>query len=340
MKQYYIVFLAIICIVTLLAGCSSNGISNSTSDSTDDEMPTVRVAYMPDIHGAAPLVIGEEKGYFEDAGIKVKPVKFNDGPTEFQAMVSGDIDIAYIGPGATYLAAKGQGNIITIDSLNTGDMVLAKKESGIKDFKDLKGKKVGVPEGTSGDMILTLGLSEAGMDKNDIDAVNMDVSNEVSAFISDKIDAAAIWNPYSNEIEKEVEKSNITKLADGSDFGPEYTFPQSWVASPEFMEEHDDETEKFLEAWTKANDYRKEHTDEAVEMTADSIDVPEDSLESMVETTEFLSSDEINQHFEDGDVSTWYENLQNLFVKTEQMDKAVDPDKFVKGDILNKVLKE
>src|SRR5699024_8679321 len=144
------------------------GITGCYSD--DNENPTVNVAYMDDIHGATTLIIGEEKGYFEEAGINVNAIEFDDGPTEFEAMVSGDVDIAYIGPGATYLAAKGQGSIITIDSLNTGDMVLATEESGIESFEDLEGKDVGVPEGTSGEMVYSLGLQQAGVDPDDVDA--------------------------------------------------------------------------------------------------------------------------------------------------------------------------
>jgi len=313
------------------------GITGCSSD--DNENPTVNVAYMPDIHGATPLIIGEEKGYFEEAGINVNAIEFDDGPTEFEAMVSGDVDIAYIGPGATYLAAKGQGSIITIDSLNTGDMVLATEESGIESFEDLEGKDVGVPEGTSGEMVYSLGLQQAGVDPDDVDAVNMDVSNGVSAFVSDSVDAVATWAPYTNEIEKEVGESGMTKLADGGDFAPEYTFPQSWVASPEFLEENEEEAVKFLEAWTEANDFRKDNMDEAIEMTAEEIDVPEDSLETMVDTTEFLSSEDILKHYDDGDVNEWYENLQNLFVDTGQMDETTDTEDFVKSKPLEEALK-
>lgn len=138
------------------------------------------------MHGATPIVIGEEKGFFEEAGIKVNAVKFLSGPPEFQAMASGDIDIAYIGPGATFLAAQGQGKIITVDSLNTGDAVLTRADSGIDSWADLKGKTVGVPKGTSGEMILNLGLKSASLKPEDVNIMNMDVAGAVSAFVSKK----------------------------------------------------------------------------------------------------------------------------------------------------------
>src|SRR5699024_12833070 len=84
------------------------GITGCSSD--DNENPTVNVAYMPDIHGATPLIIGEEKGYFEEAGINVNAIEVDDGPTEFEEMVSGDVDIAYIGTVSNYLVVKEQGS--------------------------------------------------------------------------------------------------------------------------------------------------------------------------------------------------------------------------------------
>src|SRR5699024_12024749 len=83
------------------------GITGCSSD--DNENPTVNVAYMPDIHGATPLIIGEEKGYFEEAGINVNAIEFDDGPTEFEEMVYDDVEIEYIGPVATYMSYNCQG---------------------------------------------------------------------------------------------------------------------------------------------------------------------------------------------------------------------------------------
>ncbi|WP_052353753.1 ABC transporter substrate-binding protein [Neobacillus jeddahensis] len=342
-KSLYLMFL--LAMILLISACSSStsSESNSSGEKKSDEkkeIPTINIAYMPDVHGATPLVIAEKKGYFEDAGIKVNLVKFNSGPPEFQAMVAGDIDIAYIGPGATFLAAQGQGNIIAIDSLNTGDMLLASKKSGIKDVKDLVGKTVGVPKGTSGEMVLNLALEAAKVDPSKVNIVNMEVAGAVSAFIANQVDAVAIWSPFTAEIEKQVGKENFVKLADNTDFFPEYVFPQSWVASPKYLKEHKDGVEKFLEAWTKANDYRKENIEEAVKLTAEFTGIDETTLASQVNTTEFLSSDEIKEKFEDGTAITWFENLQKLFVQNGKMDKVVDGEKFISPEPFYEALKK
>jgi NitT/TauT family transport system substrate-binding protein len=344
-KNKSLLFVFLLAISMLISACSSStsGEGDSSGEKNSDknkEIPTINVAYMPDVHGATPLVIAEKKGYFEDAGIKVNLVKFNSGPPEFQAMVSGDIDIAYIGPGATFLAAQGQGNIIAIDSLNTGDMLLASKKSGVKDVKDLVGKTVGVPKGTSGEMVLNLALEAAKVDPSKVNIINMEVAGAVSAFIANKVDAVAIWSPFTAEIEKQVGAENFVKLADNTDFFPDYVFPQSWVASPKYLKEHKDGVEKFLQAWTKANDYRKDNIEEAVKLTAEFTGIDEASLSAQVDTTEFLSSEEIKEKFKDGTAITWFENLQKLFVQNGKMTKIVDGEKFISPESFYEALKK
>lgn len=311
----------------------------NTPSSQQVKIDEVRVGYIPDLNGAAPIVLGEEKGFFKDAGLKVSPVKFLSGPPEFQAMAAGDIDIAYIGPGATFLAAQGKGNIIAVASLSTSDKVLATKKSGIKEWKDLKGKTVGVPKGTSGEMILNLGLEKGGLKPADVNIVSMDVAGAVSSFVANKVDAVAIWSPYTSEIEKQVGKENMTVLGDNKTFFPDYVFPASWVVSPAFLKDKPEVVEKFLKAWIKTNDYKMANSDETIKLTAKYTQVPEDSLKDQLAGMEWIESKKIAQYLKDGTAKKWYENLQKLFVATEKMTEVVPAEKFLSPDPFQNALK-
>ncbi|GIP35527.1 ABC transporter substrate-binding protein [Paenibacillus sp. J2TS4] len=317
-----------------LAACSSGGDGNTTAPTpqepaTGGKMPTINVAYMPDMNGATPIVVGEEKGFFKEAGINVNAVKFLSGPPEFQAMASGDIDIAYIGPGATFLAAQGKGHIINIVSLGKSDMVFATKKSGIQEWKDLKGKTVGVPKGTSGEMVLNLGLEKAGLKPEDVNIINMDVAGAVSAYVANKVDAVAIWSPYTLEIEKQVGKENMVKLGDNSDFFPEYVFPASWVVNPKFLEKNPELVEKFMQAIAKTTDYKIANKDEVIKMTADFTQVPEESLRLQLDSLDWLDNQKVADAFQDGTAKKWYENLEKLFVQNGNMPEVVPADKFL-----------
>src|SRR5262245_3044459 len=151
----------------------------------------VRFGYIADYNGASLLAIAAKQGYWDDEGLTPELKVFTNGPLQIQALGAGDLDFGYIGPGAFWLPASGQSKIVAINTLTFADRVIA--QPGIRSVKDLKGKRVGVPEGTSGDMVLNLALADAGLSAKDIEKVPMDPSTVVSAFVSGQIDAAGIW---------------------------------------------------------------------------------------------------------------------------------------------------
>lgn len=314
---------AVVAGVTLGAALAACGSSSNAGDASDGGS-TVHVAYMPDVHAAGIMAIGEKQGYWKDAGITVDAKQFGDGPTEIQAMASGDIDIAYIGPGATWMAATGRAVVVTADSLNIGDYVIG--QSDISQLSQLKGAKVGYPEGTSGEMILRLALQKAGLTMSDIKAVPLDADAVVPAFVGGKIDVAATWAPLSEEIRTRVPDAHF--LASDKDFAGQYNFPQSWVASKSFVKDHPDELQSFLRGFAAANDFRAHNLEKAVTITADYTKVDPANLRAQVRTTRWLTSDQLEQAYKNGDAAGWYEKLEQLFVDMGSMDKTVPAEDF------------
>lgn len=296
---------------------------------SDKNTAMIRVAYHPDLHGAGIMVLAEEKGYFKNEGLRVEMIKFLSGPPEIQALTSGDIDIGYLGPGAHFYAANGQCKVLAIDSLNLGDALIAHKNRGILKVKDLQGKRVGVPKGTSGEMILNLALDKAQIGLEQVNIQYMDVAGAVAAFVAGKIDAVSLWTPYITEIKKRVGADELIILADNNSFSPDYVFLQSWVASDRFLKDHPDLAVKFMRAWIKANDYRLFHMDETVQLTSKFTQIPEDSLRVMVEQTQWFDSKTIKKYFDDGTAAKWYENQEKMFVKIGKQKKVINPSRFL-----------
>ncbi|EET89077.1 ABC-type nitrate/sulfonate/bicarbonate transport system, periplasmic component [Clostridium carboxidivorans P7] len=119
-------------------GCSSN-------KNSDDNK--VRVGFFPNITHAQAL-IGKNQGKFQKLLGDKYPIEwkqFNAGPAEIEALLAGELDIAYVGPGPAvngYARSKGEIQIISGAS-DAGAVLIARKDAGIKEVKDLQGKKVG-----------------------------------------------------------------------------------------------------------------------------------------------------------------------------------------------------
>lgn len=338
-KKNRLVFFGVVTLALtfLLTACSSQ--SPGPSNTAPQEM-SINVGYTPDFNGGGLIVLGDQKGFFKAAGIKANPIKFLTGPQEFQAMASGDLDIAYIGPGAFPLVVQGQGKVLTVDNIGEGDVLLATKKSGIKTLSDLKGKTVAVAKGTSAEMILDLALKKASLKPGDLNIVNMDVAGSVAAFVANKVDAVATWVPYSTDIEKQVGADNIVKLASDQTFEPQYVFPGMWVVSPTFLQKNPEAVDRFMQAWCKANDYRVNHRDETVRLTSKFTQVPEEALQAQVQATKSLDSQTLNQDLADGTVKKWLGNLENLFIETGKIKTFVNPDQYLAPGPMSKALKK
>lgn len=339
-------FVALASVVALvMAGCSSGGdagvgstgaLSDGSSSAARAKM-ALHVGYIDtSINGVGIIAIAKQKKLWDAAGLDVKLVPFTNGPTSIQAMQSGQIDIGYIGAGATWLPATGKATIIAPSETSRGDVVLAQPGSGIKTIKDLKGKKIGYPEGGSGEMILALALNEAGLSDGDVEKVALDPPSVVTAFVGKQIDVAAIFSPLSAQILKSV-PDTIT-LAKNTDF-PDTSFLGAWVANNDVVKNKPDAVERFLEVYIQANDFRINDTKQAVQWASDESGTPVEQLTAQAGVSEWTKSDQIEKNNADGTTAKQFESLEKVFVRMKRMDKVNDASAFVNTELFSQAMK-
>lgn len=318
MKKLLAVAAVTAALTTTLTACGGD-------DEGADGATKVTFGYIGDFNGTSLLAVAEDQGLWEDAGLEVETKVFTDGPTQIQALGTDDLDYGYIGPGAVWLPASGQADIIAVNTLGGADRVIA--QPGIDSIEDLRGKKVGVPEGTSGDMILGLALEAAGMSKDDVELVPMDPATVVSAFGSGQIDAAGIFYPLIDAIKEQV--PDLVELSQNSDFEPDFAFPTSFVAGGEADDETTAEVVKVLR---EAMDYRAENTEEAIAATAEMLGQDEEAVARDAGHNQLMTAAELDAATEDGTAAGWFSGLEDFFVTAGKLDEAVDPSEFYRGD--------
>ncbi|WP_353807619.1 aliphatic sulfonate ABC transporter substrate-binding protein [Agromyces sp. SYSU T00194] len=312
-----------------LTGCASNA-SDGADAGSGDEQETIQVnfGYIPDFNGTSLLAIADDQGYWEKYGLEVETPSFTNGPLQIQALGTGDLDFGYIGPGAFWLPASGEAKIVAMNTLGQSDRVVG--QPGIETMEDLRGKTVAVPEGTSGDMILTLALQEAGMTKDDVELVPMEPSAIVSALASGQVDGAGFWYPALATVKEQV--PDLVEIAQNSDFEDTVAFPTAFVAGNDVVENEPEKVERVLKALRDAITFRYENPDEAVALTAaynalDEADVAADASNNKV-----LSLEELDTLTEDGTVDSWLNGMVDYFVGSGKLESTVDTS-FYTGDL-------
>jgi NitT/TauT family transport system substrate-binding protein len=165
---------AMIAAALLLAGCSSSSSSSSSSGSTSNANAagsspvTVRLGFLSNITHA-PALIGLKEGFFTKAlgsAGTVKATAFSAGTEETTAILSGQLDVAYVGPNPAITAWQKSSDIQIISGVATGGASIVVKK-GITSAAQLKGKSLATPSlGNTQDVALRYWLKQNGVTTN------------------------------------------------------------------------------------------------------------------------------------------------------------------------------
>ncbi|MGW3733080.1 aliphatic sulfonate ABC transporter substrate-binding protein [Streptomyces sp. NPDC005148] len=321
-RRGFISALSVASLSLTVAACSS-----SDDDSDSGGTTKIRFGYIEDYNGAGLLAIADAQGLWKKHGLSASIKTFVNGPIQIQALGTGNLDYGYIGPGALWLPATGKAKVIAIDTLTFADRVIA--QPGITSVAGLKGKKVGVPEGTSGEMVLNLALQKAGMTMSDITKVAMEPATIVSAFASGQIDGAGIWYPLLDTIKEKV--PGLVEVASTEDIGG--NFPTAFVSGAEVKSATD---EKVIKVLAEANDWRSAHPDESIAAAAKLLKVSEDKVKSDASHVKTLTTADLVAKTKDGTVAKWLDDMSDFFVGTGQLKKAPAADSFYTADLFTK----
>ncbi|MFJ4771125.1 aliphatic sulfonate ABC transporter substrate-binding protein [Streptomyces uncialis] len=307
-----------------MSGCSAEAAS-------DEGHQKIDFGYIADYNQAGLLAIAEKHGLWAEHGIDASYKVFTDGPTQITALGAGNLDFGTIGPGATWLPASGKATVVAVNQLGRADHVVALPGKGIRTVADLRGRKVAVPEGTSGEMILTLALEKAGLSKKDITIVPMAPPTAVSALASRQVDAAALWYPLLSTVDKRV--PGLVDLAESADFEDEFVFPSSIVAAPATVKEKPELVTQVDQVLQKANDFRHTNRDESVSITASFLRLDEAAVAADARNTRSLSTSDLVRKTQDGTVARWFGALQRFFTGTGKLDRTAPAEEFYAGDL-------
>lgn len=287
------------------------------------EKVTLNVAYMPNYGSLWSVMTGIEKGYFEEQGIEINLVEFQDGPTIINAMESGSIDVGYIGQGAHKLCINGQATIFALSHISNGDAVIG--GPNVKTLEDLKGKKVAYSSGSSSEDILTNALMKAGLTMADIEAYDMDAAGIVTAMLSGSVDACATWSPNTLKILEE--NSECTELCDNVTFSDQTVSLASWICMPKYAEGNRDILLRFTKALFKAMDYAAdEHYDEVAQWCATQVAQDYDTLYQQRGDADWLTGKEVAAGAKDGTVENYYKLQRDTFVAAGAVEKDPVPE--------------
>lgn len=132
-------------------------------------------------------------------GWSIEVIDFASSSQRATALAQGSLDVAMLGWGATVkLQVDGIPVVVVANSFSDGYAMIAGKESGVTSVSDFKGKKVAITIGSMNEIHLLSQLADAGLAKEDVEIVQMNLADMSLALARGDIDVMVSDEPASS----------------------------------------------------------------------------------------------------------------------------------------------
>lgn len=214
------------------------------------------------------LIVGDQKGnsravmeasgVLKDVPYKIEWKEFPAAAPLLEALGAGAIDTGLVGDAPFTFAAAANVPVKAIAAIRQtqdGLAVLVPKDSAIKSFDELKGKKIATGRGSIGHQLLLAALEAKGWKPTDVQIVFLAPADAKVAYSRGSVDAWSTWEPYVSQ-EEVLFQSRRVLTAEGLPAGLSLQ-----VATPNAIKDKHADLEDFLRRLTSARAWALKNAD-------------------------------------------------------------------------------
>jgi NitT/TauT family transport system substrate-binding protein len=152
------------------------------------------------------VYIAQDQGFFKDNGLSVEMKEYPTGVATTEALLKGEVEVAWSAelPFITRAFDKEKISIVTVSSRFSDQYLIGRKDRGIENVSDLKGKIIGVPRDTIAEFYLGRFLELNGLNINDVSLVDVQPPQSMEAISNADVDGVVTWEPYASQISEKL----------------------------------------------------------------------------------------------------------------------------------------
>lgn len=304
----------------------------------------ITVAYFPGWPGT--FEYGWAQGWFEkEMGIKVDFREFGSGADMTTAMASGDISIAYALGTTPFTIAVTQGlplKIVAVsENYSQSENLVARPGLGIVSPRDLIGKTVGVPFGTTAHYRFMGILKTFGIEEKQLKILDLSNPDIISAFIRKDIDAGCAWEPAVSQM---IENGGHLLVSSEDQIRWGYSTYGVVAVSKKFAEKNQELLVKFLKVMNTSTAFYHKDPMATYGPIGKMAGITSDKTKAIMDTMGFYEKDvQLSQAWmgtssKPGDIAPNLKKVADFLVSQGAMDKALDDyAKFIDVSYMEKV---
>ncbi len=242
-------------VVIALVGVGSWSYLNSQRDHTGITK-SITIGNAQTLECDTLIYIAEDQNFFAGNGLNVTIRNYTSGMEAVNAIFNGEVDLAATAEFPLVKKVLNQEKISAIVSIDKSQLqdLIGRKDRGIENVSDLRGKRIGVTLGTIAQFYLGRFLMLHSINLQDVTIVNINPSESVDALTKGDVDAIIIWQPYANAIEN--------ALGNNAAIWPVQSSQETYiveVAKNDWIARHPDAVRRYVNALAQAEDYFVRH---------------------------------------------------------------------------------
>lgn len=211
--------------------------------------------------------VAQAQGFFAQEGLDVEVERYPFGRDAFETMLAGKCDVA-IAAELPIVAKSFERQdfriIAATSSRNNVNKIVARKDRGVLAPQDLKGKRIATLKATSAHFFLYMFLLQHDVLMDQVQVVYAEGIPEArKALAAGDVDAIAMFEPYIDEVQKDLGDNGIVLAAPGLMINT-----GNLVALKNFIEQRRNTVEKMLRALIRAQAFVHADHRSAVESAA------------------------------------------------------------------------
>ncbi len=220
---------------------------------------SITIGVFPDFIDT-PIYIADERGMFKANGLNVTIKNYETGLAASNATLKGAVDLAVMSEFVAAQKALQKENISIIANYDKSQRfyLVCRKNRGIENVSNLRGKKVGVAKGTIAEFYLGRFLELHGMNMGDVTLVDIKPSQSVNVFDTGNVDAIMGLQSDIDKIRQEQADGKVIWPAQSGQLTCNLVAGRNdWVVN------HPELINRFLKSLDQASDYLSDHPAEA-----------------------------------------------------------------------------
>jgi len=272
--------------------------------------------------------VAHEAGIFEKNGLEVDIKTGSSGSAMIPFLIGDQIQVAYGSDLAGVINHNVDKQIVAVAEGTKLIRWLSVVGKNIPDLNGLKGKRIGVTKGTSGEIFWRALTTKFGLNPSDYTLVNNEAPEEIAALERGDIDAFIGWEPWPTRAIKTIKGAKIIVDAEGILNNRNYLFMyRSWIAS------NPEAAERFMRSMVEATDYINNRRDEAAKIVAKFLKMPADLPGELMNKVQFV------MRWDQGSLET-IKICEKQLRDEGKMKAPLDWNAYVYTDLLKKVRPE